>query len=444
MQISAAAGRQPGRAEAQARADPRRSSMRSRSAPSEPPAAMSARARAGLDTSARRLRRGAGRALLHWSAETDAAIEQRVAAILADVRTRGDAAVLDYTAPLRRHRRRVGRRARDRAGRAARRARRRCRRRSATRSKPPPRGCAAFHERQLEAGGRSWSYRDADGTPARPEGDAARPRRHLRAGRQGGLSVERADERAAGQGGGRRRDRDGGADAAAASAIRWCSPRPRVAGVDRVFTIGGAQAIGALAYGTATVPAVAQDHRPRQRLRRQRQAARLRHGRHRHDRRAERDPGAGRRHDAARLGGDGPVQPGRARRAGAEHPAVPGRRPTSTAVQAAIERLLPAMPRRDVIRASLEGRGALIRTRSMEEACEISNRIAPEHLEVERARARSAGSRCCAMPARSSSAPSPARASATTAPARTTCCRPRAPRASRRRSASTTSRSAAA
>ena len=40
------------------------------------------------------------------------------------------------------------------------------------------------------------------------------------------------------------------------------------------------------------------------------------------------------------------------------------------------------MPRQAVIRASLEGRGALIHTRSMEEACEISNRIAPEHLEV--------------------------------------------------------------
>jgi histidinol dehydrogenase len=52
------------------------------------------------------------------------------------------------------------------------------------------------------------------------------------------------------------------------------------------------------------------------------------------------------------------------------------------AVQEAIDRLLPGMPRRDVIRASLEGRGALIHTRSMEEACAISNRIAPEHLEV--------------------------------------------------------------
>jgi histidinol dehydrogenase len=51
-------------------------------------------------------------------------------------------------------------------------------------------------------------------------------------------------------------------------------------------------------------------------------------------------------------------------------------------VQAAIDRLLPAMPRRDVICASLQGRGALIRTRSMAEACAISNRIAPEHLEI--------------------------------------------------------------
>ena len=52
------------------------------------------------------------------------------------------------------------------------------------------------------------------------------------------------------------------------------------------------------------------------------------------------------------------------------------------AVQAAIDRLLPAMPRRDIIAKSLNDRGALIHTRSMEEACEISNRIAPEHLEV--------------------------------------------------------------
>jgi histidinol dehydrogenase len=53
------------------------------------------------------------------------------------------------------------------------------------------------------------------------------------------------------------------------------------------------------------------------------------------------------------------------------------------AVKAAIENLLPSMPRKDIIRASLEGRGALILTRDMHEACAISNLIAPEHLEVQ-------------------------------------------------------------
>ena len=51
-------------------------------------------------------------------------------------------------------------------------------------------------------------------------------------------------------------------------------------------------------------------------------------------------------------------------------------------VQAAIDRLLPEMPRAEIIAKSLNGRGALIHTRTMEEACEISNRIAPEHLEI--------------------------------------------------------------
>jgi histidinol dehydrogenase len=47
-----------------------------------------------------------------------------------------------------------------------------------------------------------------------------------------------------------------------------------------------------------------------------------------------------------------------------------------------VQRLLPTMARRDVIRASLEGRGAFILTQDMEESCALSNRIAPEHLEV--------------------------------------------------------------
>jgi len=51
-------------------------------------------------------------------------------------------------------------------------------------------------------------------------------------------------------------------------------------------------------------------------------------------------------------------------------------------VEAAIRRLLPEMPRRETIAASLEARGALIETRDLEEACALANRIAPEHLEL--------------------------------------------------------------
>ncbi|MCC2596189.1 histidinol dehydrogenase [Pusillimonas sp. MFBS29] len=51
-------------------------------------------------------------------------------------------------------------------------------------------------------------------------------------------------------------------------------------------------------------------------------------------------------------------------------------------VQAAIERLLSGMPRADIIRTSLANRGALIHVESMEQACEIANEIAPEHLEI--------------------------------------------------------------
>jgi histidinol dehydrogenase len=52
------------------------------------------------------------------------------------------------------------------------------------------------------------------------------------------------------------------------------------------------------------------------------------------------------------------------------------------AVARSMERLILEMPRRAVIAASLRGRGALIVVRDLEEACEIANRIAPEHLEL--------------------------------------------------------------
>ena len=51
-------------------------------------------------------------------------------------------------------------------------------------------------------------------------------------------------------------------------------------------------------------------------------------------------------------------------------------------VAASMEKLLVTMPRADIIRASLGNRGALIQVRDLDEACEISNRLVPEHLEL--------------------------------------------------------------
>ena len=244
------------------------------------------------------------------------------------------------------------------------------------------------------------------------------------------------------QGGRRRRDRHGGADAAAASAIRWCSPPRTLAGVDRVFTIGGAQAIGALAYGTATVPRVDKITGPGN--------AYVASAKRRVFGTVGIDMIAG--PSEILVLADGTTPPDWVAMdlfSQAEHDELAQSIllcPDAGVPRRGAGRDRPAAARRcraaTIIRASLEGRGALIHTRSMEEACEISNRIAPEHLEISAPRAAALGAAAAGTPARSSSAPSPARAWATTAPARTTCCRPAAPRASRRRSASTTSRSA--
>ena len=381
----------------------------------------------------------------HWSAETDArdrgSASRRSSPTCARAATRrcsSTRAASTASTPRRwRRSRSAQRRAARRAStRSAAGAARRARSRGAARARLP-----RAPARRPAAD--SWSYRDADGTPARPEGHAARPRRHLRAGRQGGLSVERADERDAGAGGRRRRDRHGRAHAAAASATplvlaaaargrrrprcsrsaarrrsaRSPTARRRSRAVDKITGPGNAYVASAKrrVFGTVGIDMIAGPS----------EILVLADGTH-----------------AARLGGDGPVQPGRARRAGAEHPAVPRCRLHRRGA-AAIERLLPAhAARATIIRASLEGRGALIHDALMEEACEISNRIAPEHLEVSarepqrwepllRARRRD-------LPRRLHER-EPGRLLRR---ARTTCCRPRAPRASRRRWASTTSRSA--
>ncbi len=154
-----------------------------------------------------------------------------------------------------------------------------------------------------------------------------------------------------------------------------------IAGVDRCFAMGGAQAIGALAYGTATVPAV------------------------------DKIVGPGNAYVAAakrRVFGvvgidmiagpseiliicDGKTSPDWIAMdlfSQAEHDELAQAIllcPDASyldAVERSIDKLLPTMPRADIIRTSLRDRGALILVRDLNEACTISNQIAPEHLEV--------------------------------------------------------------
>lgn len=151
--------------------------------------------------------------------------------------------------------------------------------------------------------------------------------------------------------------------------------------VDRVFTIGGAQAVGALAYGTETIPQV------------------------------DKIVGPGNAYVAAakrRVFGvvgidmvagpseilvicDGKTDPDWIAMdlfSQAEHDELAQSILLSPdaeyldQVMHSINRLLSEMPRKDVIRASLEDRGALIQVQSLDEACAIANRIAPEHLEL--------------------------------------------------------------
>ncbi|SEQ16224.1 histidinol dehydrogenase [Nitrosomonas ureae] len=151
--------------------------------------------------------------------------------------------------------------------------------------------------------------------------------------------------------------------------------------VDRVFTIGGAQAVGALTYGTETVPSVDKIVGP-----------------------GNAYVAAAKRRVFGIVGIDmvaGPSEilvicDGRTNPdwiamdlfSQAEHDELAQSILLSpdTAfldqVMHSLNRLLTEMPRRDVIRASLENRGALIQVHDLDEACAIANRIAPEHLEL--------------------------------------------------------------
>jgi histidinol dehydrogenase len=311
-----------------------------------------------------------------WEEASDAEVSQAVAAIIADIAVRGDQAVLEYTArfdnlqvesvaqlEVSRERQlaalnRIERKQREALELAAQRVR-------------------SFHEHQVQ---QSWEYRDAAGnllgqqiTPLErvgiyvPGGKASYPSSVL----MNALPAK----------------------VAGVAEVIMVVPAPggeisdmvlaaaHIAGVDRMFTIGGAQAIAALASGTATVPAVDKIVGPGNIY--VATAKRQVFGR------VGIDMLAGPSEILIVCdGGTNPDWVAMDMFSQAEHDEnaqslllCPDRRYLD-AVQASIERLLPGMERADIIRVSLAQRGAMIVTRDLAEAIAISNRLAPEHLEL--------------------------------------------------------------
>ena len=319
--------------------------------------------------------------LLAFEAGTDAAIETSVAKILADVKTRGDAAVLEYT-------NRFDRIPHGGAAEMAAFDISQAELQAALNGLPSAQREAlqiaaqrirAFHERQREEL-RGFSYTEPDGTVLGqkitpldrvgiyvPGGKAAYPSSVL-------MNAIPAHVAGVGE-------------------IIMVVPTPdgvknqmvlaaaAIAGVTRVITIGGAQAVGALAYGTQTIAAV------------------------------DKIVGPGNAYVAAakrRVFGivgidmiagpseilvlcDGTTDPDWVAMdlfSQAEHDELAQAIllcPDAgyiAQVEESIARLLPTMPRQATISTSLQDRGALIKVRSMQEACEIANSIAAEHLEI--------------------------------------------------------------
>ena len=318
-------------------------------------------------------------ARLHWSGETDSAIEDRVAEIIAAVRAQGDTAVLAYTKQfdllpaeqitdleITQAEMKVafdGLPADQQAAltQAADRIR-------------------TYHEAQKAATGQSWQYTDADGnllgqkvTPLDrvgiyvPGGKAAYP---------SSLLMNAIPAHVAGVG-----------------EIIMVVPTPRgeknalvlaagyVGGVTKAYTIGGAQAIAALAYGTATIPKVDKITGPGN--------AYVASAKRRVFGQVGIDMIAGPSEILVIADGSTPADwVAMDLFSQAEHDELAQSillTPDAAYAQAvvnAMDRLLPTMPRAGIIERSLNDRGLIVITSDMAQACELSNRIAPEHLEV--------------------------------------------------------------
>ena len=318
-------------------------------------------------------------ARLHWSSEADEAIELRVQGILARVKKEGDGALLAYTRELdgmdvmhmddlslgqsdfEAAFHVLGEQQKEALMAAADRLRR-------------------YHEAQRKASGESWSYRDEDGsllgqkvTPLDrvgiyvPGGKAAYPSSVL-------MNAIPAQVAGVGE-------------------IVMVVPTPggerntlvlaaaHVAGVHRAFTLGGAQAVAALAYGTATVPKVDKITGPGN--------AYVASAKRRVFGAVGIDMIAGPSEILVLADGSTPADwVAMDLFSQAEHDELAQSIllcPDAHYIErvlASMQRLLSTMPRAEIILKSMNHRGALIQTRSMQEACEISNSIAPEHLEI--------------------------------------------------------------
>jgi histidinol dehydrogenase len=305
-------------------------------------------------------------ALTRYRADADPKLARTVSRILADVRARGDAALLAYA-------RRFDKTAA----------------RSVAELEIAPRvdipapqlealrtahaRIRAFHERQAQA---SWEYTEPDGTRlgqritplARvgiyvPGGKAAYPSTVL---------MNAVPAKVAGVG-----------------ELVMVSPNPdrlvlaaaALAGVDRIIGVGGAQAVAALAYGTQSVPCVDKIVGPGNAY--VAEAKRQVFGV------VGIDMIAGPSEILVISDGSAPAEwLAMDLFSQAEHDEdaqallVSPDRSHLDAVEKAIARLLGEMPRKAVITASLKARGALIQARDLEEACTLASRIAPEHLEL--------------------------------------------------------------
>lgn len=314
--------------------------------------------------------------LLERGEAQDAAVEAAVRAVVEDVRTRGDAALLEYT-------RRFDRRGLSSAAELEVPMSRLERARAAVAAgqlealEHAAARIRAYHERQKA---QSWRYTEADGTLLGqqvtpldrvgiyvPGGKAAYPSSVL---------MNAIPARVAGVG-----------------EIVMAVPAPdgelnelvlaaaAIAGVDRVFSVGGAQAVAALAYGTPSVPKVDKIVGPGNVY--VATAKRLVFGV------VDIDMIAGPSEIVVVSdAGSDPEWVAMDLFSQAEHDEdaqailISLEEVFTQKVRAAIERLLPGLERHAIVRASLERRGALITVRDLDEAIALVNRIAPEHLEL--------------------------------------------------------------